>query len=85
MVAPAVGAIAAKAAPVVLPIAAKAAEEAIKAIGRGISVNSIHANNRRKCGYSVSEYRRKGGYKSRTALCKRRCYKQKGKCEDGDD
>jgi hypothetical protein len=64
-------------------IASMAMSTALPKIRRGLEINQLHERNRKLCGFSKKEYRRLGGYKSRTPLCQRQCYRQKGKC-NGD-
>jgi hypothetical protein len=62
----------------------KSAPKIFKAAATAGRLDKLHTTNRRKCGMSIKEYRRRGGYKSRTPLCERECYKKKGHCNNGD-
>ena len=63
-----------------LPYIIEYGPKAVKAISSGVAVNKLHRANRKMCGMSKSTYRKLGGYKSRTPLCKRKCYKDYGRC-----
>lgn len=60
--------------------AIKEAPGAIRKVVKGVNINELHERNRKKCGMSIKEYRRRGGYKSRTPLCERACYQKGGQC-----
>lgn len=51
----------------------------------GISRNVTHRRNRRNCGMSKSDYRKRGGYNSTVPLCQRTCYKKYGYCKTSAD